>query len=266
MKRVLTIAGSDSGGGAGIQADLKTFERYGVFGMSALTLITAQNTLGVTALQMLPTELLQAQVRAVVSDLGTDAVKTGALGTAEMVQTVVGLVDDELAGVALVVDPVIVSRRGHVLVTPETIDAMRTLLMPRASIVTPNLHEAAALSSLPVESLSDMRRAADRLLALGARAVLVKGGALNESEAAADVLATPKGQVVLTRPRLSRAHTHGTGCSLAAAIAAGLARGLDLSASVSMAKDWVHAAIAAAPGLGQGNGPLRHRAGELLWD
>lgn len=266
MKRALTIAGSDSGGGAGIQADLKTFERYGVFGMSALTLITAQNTLGVTALQMLPTELVEAQVRAVMSDLGADAVKTGALGTAQMVQTVAGLVDNELAGVALVVDPVIVSRRGHVLVTPETIDAMRTLLMTRASIVTPNLHEAAALTSLPVTSLSDMQRAANRLLELGARAVLVKGGALDESEVAEDVLATAAGQVVLSRPRLSRAHTHGTGCSLAAAIAAGLARGLELSAAVTLAKDWVHAAIAAAPGLGQGNGPILHRAGTLPWD
>jgi hydroxymethylpyrimidine/phosphomethylpyrimidine kinase len=266
MRRALTIAGSDSGGGAGIQADLKTFERYGVFGTSALTLITAQNTLGVTALQMLPAELVEAQVRAVVSDLGADVIKTGALGTAEMVHTVVGLVDNELAGRALVVDPVIVSRRGHVLVTPETIDAMRTLLMTRASIVTPNLHEAAALTDLSVASLEDMRRAADQLLQLGARAALVKGGALNDPDVAEDVLATADGQVVLTRPRLGRAHTHGTGCSLAAAIAAGLARGLELEAAVTLAKDWVHAAIAAAPGLGQGNGPLSHRAGVLPWD
>jgi hydroxymethylpyrimidine/phosphomethylpyrimidine kinase len=265
MRRALTIAGSDSGGGAGIQADLKTFAAYGVFGMSALTAITAQNTVAVTAIQVLPPSLVRAQIDAVLTDLGTDVVKTGMLGSAEVVRAVV----DALAahgftagaagatGAALVVDPVMIAKSGNTLLDTAAVEALRTLLLPRADLVTPNAPEAAALTGHEVHSIATAREAALRLHGLGARAVLVKGGHLPGDDVV-DVLYDGRTLHELRGPRMPGPHTHGTGCTLASAIAAGLALGRPLEAAVADARAYVAGAIAHAPRLGRGHGPLDH--------
>ncbi len=254
----LTIAGSDSGGGAGIQADLKAFEANGVFGMSVLTALTAQNTREVTAVHAVPPAFIGAQIDAVASDLPVGAVKTGMLGTADVVEAVV----DGIARWALspvVVDPVMVSKGGHPLLAPEAVEAVRARMLPLADVLTPNAHEAEALVGFPVRTLADARRAADRLLADGPRAVLVKGGHLDGEADAVDLLVTAGGEAwTLRMPRLDTPHTHGTGCTYASAIAARLARGEDLLTAVSTARGYLQAAIAAAPGLGGGHGPTRH--------
>ncbi len=265
MKRALTIAGSDSGGGAGLQADLHAFARCGVFGMCAVTLVTAQNTLGVTALQMMPPALVTAQIEAVASDIGVDVVKTGALGEAAIIAVVAEAARGRLAGVPWVVDPVIVSRRGAVLVSQDAIEAMLHELMPLATLLTPNIHEAAVLSGIPIDDVADMTRAGQSLVRQGARAVLVKGGALR-GDTSVDVLVTADGVRTIERPRLHTPHTHGTGCTLAATIAGCIARDLSLVDAIETARDYVQAAIAQAPGLGGGSGPLLHAAGVFPWD
>ena len=252
MRRVLTIAGSDSGGGAGIQADLKTFLALGVHGMSALTAVTAQNSTGVHGWWPLPVEAVRAQVRAVVDDIGVDAVKLGMLGTAEIAAAVA----DELAGVGVpvVVDPVCVSKHGDALLSPEALDVLRSRVIPLATVVTPNLDEVAALTGVRVTGEEGLEEAARAVHALGPAWTLVKGGHL--AGEAVDLL-WPHG-LRLAAPRLDNRHTHGTGCTLASAIAARLALGDEVADAVRAAKDYVTGAIAAGFALGSGIGPVGH--------
>jgi hydroxymethylpyrimidine/phosphomethylpyrimidine kinase len=258
MRRLLTIAGSDSGGGAGIQADLKTFHAFGAYGMSALTLVTVQNTRGVESVHFLPPALVAAQIRSVARDLGVEGAKTGALGKADIIEAVSYAVK-ELGLAPLVVDPVMVSRHGSVLVAPDAVDAMRKRMVPLATLLTPNLHEAAALCGREVQSEAGMADAARALCDLGAKAVLVKGGALSGDEAV-DVLFDGAQLHRVAAPRVRTRHTHGSGCTYSAALAALLAEGLALTEAVFKAKAYVGRAIATAPGFGEGAGPLNHFA------
>lgn len=255
----LTVAGSDSGGGAGIQADLKTFHAFGVYGTSALTAITAQNTLGVQAIHPIPLDVVRAQIDAIALDLPPRAMKTGMLATSDLAATVARAIQDH--GLEnYVMDPVMVATSGDRLLDEDAEEALTTRLLPLATLVTPNLQEARILSGLPVDTLDDMRRAAERLVEMGAGAALVKGGHLQEAEAT-DLLWDGEDQQVWRRPRMETRHTHGTGCTLSSAAAAGLARGLPLVRAVDEALDFVARAIRTAPGLGSGHGPVNHFAG-----
>ena len=255
--RVLVVAGSDSGGGAGIQADIKAITALGAYAATAITALTAQNTLGVQGVLPVPPAFLRRQVESVLTDLGTDAVKTGMLGDAETVALVADLLEEFAPGVPLVLDPVMVAKGGARLLDEGAVDALRRRMLPFAALVTPNAPEAEALTGLEIADLDAMRRAADILLAQGAAAVLLKGGHM-PGPVVRDVLATPGGVEVLERPRLETRHTHGTGCTLASAVAAGLAQGMAPRDAVERARDYVQAAIAAAPGYGAGHGPLDH--------
>lgn len=255
--RVLIIAGSDSGGGAGIQADIKTVTAFGGFAMTAITAITAQNTLGVSDVWPVPLPMIAAQARAVLEDLGADALKTGMLGSVETVECVAALIDALAPNLPVIVDPVMVAKGGHPLLAPDAIEAVLTLMVPRAFLLTPNAPEAAALVGFPVENSTDQDRAGEALLRLGARAALVKGGHL-PGPMVRDVLALPSGLVTFESPRIASTATHGTGCTLASAIAVRIAQGAQLMESVREARDYVVGAITAAPGLGAGHGPLNH--------
>ncbi len=255
MRTALTIAGSDSGGGAGIQADLKTFAAHGVFGTSAITAVTAQNTLGVTGVHVIPADMVRAQIDAVIGDLGADAIKIGMLATAAIIEAVAAAIDAHHL-TPVVLDPVMVAKGGSRLLAPDAIDAMR-LLLPRAALVTPNLAEAEVLTGLTVRDAAGMEAAARALVDAGAAAALVKGGHL-ASDAIVDLLWDGRTLHRFEAHRIDTPHTHGTGCTLAAAIAAGLALGVPLSASVTEAHRYVQAAIASAPGLGKRHGPLNH--------
>ncbi|MFI6729146.1 bifunctional hydroxymethylpyrimidine kinase/phosphomethylpyrimidine kinase [Streptomyces sp. R-74717] len=252
--RVLTIAGSDSGGGAGIQADLKTMLALGAHGMSVLTAVTAQNSLGVQGAWDLPVEAVRAQYRSVVDDIGVQAVKTGMLSSPELVTVVAGLLSDVAAPV--VVDPVSVSKHGDKLLADDALDAVRTTLLPVATVATPNLDEVAQLTGITATDEAGMRRAATRLLTYGPRWVVVKGGHLPGE--AADLLTDGEEEHWLRAPRYDNRHTHGTGCTLASAIAVGLAQGHPVPDAVRRAKDYVTAAIAAGFALGAGIGPVDH--------
>jgi len=256
LGRVLIIAGSDSGGGAGLQADLKTVTALGGYAATAVTAVTVQNTLGVTGVLPVPADMVMAQARAVLDDIGADALKTGMLGDIAMVETVAAILDSA-AGIPAVVDPVMTAKGGAALLATDAMDAVRRLMVPRARLLTPNVPEAEALTGLGIASLEDQRRAGEALLALGARAVLMKGGHL-DGERVTDLLLTPEGETLFESARLETRHTHGTGCTLASACAAGLAQGLTLEAAVARAWAYVQEAIARAPGLGQGHGPLDH--------
>ena len=262
MAVALTIAGSDSGGGAGIQADLKTFHAYGVFGTSAITAVTVQNTLGVRDYLALPAELVQAQIRAVVDDLKPKACKTGMLAGAPLIEAVAETLR-LLPGLPYVLDPVMVATSGDRLLDPGAERALLESLLPLATLVTPNLDEAALLTGEAVTSVEAMERAARLLVAAGARAALVKGGHL-AGDAVVDVLFDGVQIHAYRRNRLDTRNTHGTGCTLSAAVAAGLARGATLQAAVESALDYVHRAIADSPGLGRGNGPLNHLVVPIL--
>ncbi len=255
MKRALTIAGSDSGGGAGIQADLKTFAALGVYGSSALTAVTAQNTLGVTAVVELSPDVVAAQIDAVMSDIGADAVKTGMLANSDIIRTVSEKVREH-AFDNLVVDPVMVAKGGDRLLREEAVDALRNLLLPLAAVVTPNLPEASVLVGRSVESLEDARRAARDIVDMGARSVVVKGGHLQGD--AIDVFYDGAQFRELAAPRIETTSTHGTGCTFASAIAAGLAQGMGMEDAVARAKEYVTEAIRSAFPLGGGHGPLHH--------
>ncbi|MFD9003182.1 bifunctional hydroxymethylpyrimidine kinase/phosphomethylpyrimidine kinase [Streptomyces sp. NPDC059582] len=252
--RVLTVAGSDSGGGAGIQADLKTMLALGVHGMSVITAVTAQNSLGVQGAWELPAEAVRAQYRSVVDDIGVQAVKTGMLASAELVETVAEL----LAGTdaPVVVDPVSVSKHGDPLLASAALDSVRTKLLPLATVATPNLDEVAQLTGVRVESETGMREAAAAVLACGPRWVVIKGGHL--SGAAVDLLTDGTEEHWLRAPRHDNRHTHGTGCTLASAIASHLAMGRSVPEAVSAAKEYVTGAIAAGFALGGGIGPVDH--------
>ncbi|WP_038069234.1 bifunctional hydroxymethylpyrimidine kinase/phosphomethylpyrimidine kinase [Thermus scotoductus] len=258
MQVALTIAGSDSGGGAGVQADLKTFFRFGVYGVSALTLVTAQNTLGVQRVELLPPDLVYAQIQSVADDLPIHAAKTGALGNAAIVEAVAEGV--KRYGIRpLVVDPVMVAKGGDPLLSPEAVRALKERLFPLASLVTPNRLEAEALLSKPIRTLAEAQEAARELLALGPQAVLLKGGHF-EGKEAVDFLATRVGIQVFRASRIPTRNTHGTGCTLSAAIAALLALGKPLEEAVAEAKAYLTRALETAPSLGHGHGPVNHFA------
>lgn len=252
---VLTIAGSDSGGGAGIQADLKTFHRFGVHGTTAVTLVTAQDTQGVRQLHVLPSSWVTEQIEAVVADLGCHAAKTGALGAVSTVEAVSRIVE-RMAIRPLVVDPVFATSSGTRLLDEEGIEMLRSRLIPCASLLTPNLPEAERLLGVSIRSEAEMRKAARALHALGAEAILITGGHLGSSEAV-DFLFDGRDEVRLAGPWIVTRSTHGTGCTLSAAIAAGLARGEPLARAVRAAKEYVTRALAGAPDLGRGHGPLQ---------
>ena len=254
MPIALTIAGSDSGGGAGVQADLKTFQAFGVFGTSAIPAVTAQNTLGVHAVHPVPVDLVQAQIDAVATDLRPAALKTGMLATAELVTAVAQRIEAH-ALENLVVDPVMVSTSGHPLLESGAQAAVIDLLIPAARLVTPNIPEAELLTARSVADEADMLGAARELVGRGAGAALIKGGHLEGAELI-DLLWDGEQVHRWVRPRVATRHTHGTGCTLSAAACAGLARGDSVIAAVSGALDYVAAAIAQAPGLGAGHGPL----------
>ncbi|HEV8150338.1 MAG TPA: bifunctional hydroxymethylpyrimidine kinase/phosphomethylpyrimidine kinase [Gemmatimonadales bacterium] len=258
MLIALTIAGSDSGGGAGIQADLKTFQRFGVFGTSVLTAITAQNTRGVHAVHPVPPAMVAAQFAAVVKDLPPAALKTGMLATAAVVREVARAIAHYELG-NYVLDPVLLASSGERLLDPEGERELRSRLLPLATVVTPNLPEAAALAGFAVDSPGTMEQSGRALLEAGAAAVLVTGGHL-PGEALLDVLMTPGGVQRFPHRRIRTSATHGTGCTLSAALTAGLALGRPLAEAVGDAVAYVQRAIAAAPGLGKGRGPLDHSA------
>ena len=256
----LTIAGSDSSGGAGIQADLKTFAAHGVFGMSALTAVTAQNTLGVTMVEVMSPAMVAAQIDAVAEDMPPAATKIGMLANAAIIAIVAEAVArHRLPNVVL--DTVMVAKSRARLLDPDAIVALVERLLPIAMVVTPNVPEAEALTGLRITTVEDLHRAAIRLVDLGARAALVKGGHLQGP--AVDVLWDGRRAIEVSADRIDSRHTHGTGCTLSAAIAARLARGDDLEAAVRSAKAYVTRAIAQAPGLGHGHGPLQHFPGDL---
>jgi hydroxymethylpyrimidine/phosphomethylpyrimidine kinase len=254
--RVLSVAGSDSGGGAGIQADIKTITMLGGFAMTAVTALTAQNTLGVEGVLMVEPRFVAQQMRAVLSDIGADAIKTGMLGSSNVVHAVAGVCESLAAGVPLIVDPVMIAKGGAPLLDKDAVDALVLRLLPLASLVTPNVPEAEALTGLKIRTHSDMERAADAILGLGPSAVLMKGGHL-EGDTVMDLLRTADGaEHRFEGPRIMSRSTHGTGCTLASAIAAGVAEGLTLAGAVGRARDFVVRAIQQAPGLGRGHGPL----------
>lgn len=253
----LTIAGSDSGGGAGIQADLKTFHSFGVFGTSAITAVTAQNTVGVFAIHPIPPLDVRAQIDAVATDLRPAALKTGMLATAELATEVARAIEHHALD-RYVMDPVMVATSGDRLLERDAEGVLRDVLLPLATVVTPNLEEAALLTGRPVHTLDDMRRAARELVELGAASALVKGGHLTGD--AVDLLWDGSEEHLWRRPRVDTPHTHGTGCTLSAAIAAGLARGDALVFAVGNATRYVGRAIEDGLGLGQGRGPVNHFA------
>ena len=256
VSRAMTIAGSDSGGGAGIQADLKTFAALGVYGTSAITAITAQNTLGVTDVLELPLTLIRSQIDAIVSDIGTDAVKTGMLSSSEIIRTVADKLDEHGLS-TLVVDPVMVAKGGDRLLREEAVEALRSVLVPKATVVTPNVPEAEVLTGLEIRSSDDQKEAA-RLLVdeIGAASAVVKGGHLDGP--ATDILYDGTEFLFYTTARIDTPNTHGTGCTFASAVAAGLAKHLPVPDAVRDAKDYVTTAIRTNFPMGHGHGPLNH--------
>lgn len=254
----LTIAGSDSGGGAGIQADLKTFQAFGVFGTSAITAITAQNTLGVRAVQKIEPDVVAEQIRAVAEDLEPQAAKTGMLADAPIIETVAATLA-EVGLTQLVLDPVMVAKSGDPLLQNDAVGALTTHLLPLADIVTPNLPEAAILAGRSVETVEDMKAAAEAILDKGAGSILLKGGHL-QGDVLVDVFFDGADWHEWTDTRLNTRHTHGTGCTLSAAICAGLALGHSRIDAIGRARDYTRRAIESAPQLGAGHGPLNHWA------
>ena len=257
LGRVLIIAGSDSGGGAGVQADVKAVTAMGGYAATAITALTVQDTTAVHDVFPIPLDVIEAQARVVLADIGADAVKTGMLATVEVVELVARLLDGPAVGVPAVVDPVMVAKGGHALLQDRAVEAVRSLLIPRAALLTPNAPEAEALTGLSVGDLDGQRRAGERLLELGARAVLMKGGHV-PGETLIDLLLTSAGETTFEGPRIDTRHTHGTGCTLASACAAGIARGLPVADAVAEAWAYTAEAIRRAPGLGEGHGPLDH--------
>jgi hydroxymethylpyrimidine/phosphomethylpyrimidine kinase len=254
LGKVLICAGSDSGGGAGIQADIKTVTALGGFAMTAITALTAQNTLGVEGVMPVPVDFIRQQMRLVLADLGADAIKTGMLHDSATIDAVLAELP---AGVPLIADPVMVAKGGHPLLLPEAVATLKARLIPAAALVTPNLPEAELLTGQAIAGEADMERAGRSILALGAAAVLMKGGHM-AGEILVDLLVTAAGTARFAAPRIDTRHTHGTGCTLASAVATGLAQGMPLHDAVARARRYVRAAIEAAPGYGSGHGPLDH--------
>lgn len=256
MRTALTIAGSDSGGGAGIQADLKTFAAHGVYGTSAITAVTAQNTLGVTMFEAVSADLVTAQIEAVVADIGADAAKTGMLANAAIVEAVAAAVN-ELDIPFLVVDPVMIAKGGDRLIDEDAVASLKAELLRKAFLVTPNIPEAEALSGVRIQSDADRREAARRIAAMGATTVLIKGGHY-PSDDIVDLLFERGEFVEFRQVRVPSRHTHGTGCTFAAAITSHLALGHTLREAIPLAQRYIADAIRHAPGIGKGHGPMQH--------
>ncbi len=254
MQRVLSIAGSDSGGGAGIEADIKTISALGAYACTAITAVTAQNTLGVAAVHTLPPGFIALAINTVLDDIGVDAIKLGMLANAAIIRAVAATLP---AHIPVVLDPVMVASSGAVLLEEGAIAALRECLIPRATLITPNLPEAAKLTGLPVGTEAERIAAGQALLALGAQAVLIKGGH-DDTPVLTDYLITQAGVERLSMPRLHSKNTHGTGCTMASAIATGLAQGMSLHDATQRARAYVQEAIRTAPGFGAGHGPLNH--------
>ena len=262
--RVLIIAGSDSGGGAGIQADIKTVTALGGFAMTAITALTAQNTQGVHAIHEVPEDFIARQIDVVLDDIGADAIKVGMLHRAGVIHAVADALEHADPSIPLVLDPVMVAKGGHALLEPDAVEALEKRLLPRATLITPNVPEAEALTGIKIDSVADFGPVGDKLLRLGAHAALIKGGHMDEGAAQNDGMVTDvlwregARMEIFEGPRIDSRHTHGTGCTLASAIACGLAQGLDLVAAIKRAHAYVHEAILSAPGYGSGHGPLNH--------
>lgn len=255
IPRVLIIAGSDSSGGAGIQADIKTCAAFGVYASTAITAVTAQNTTGVQQVEAMPAGLVRAQIRSVMSDIGADVIKIGMLASAEIIDVVAQEIDDTDAFVIL--DPVMVATSGDSLLEDKAASTLIDKLIPLADLITPNVPEAALLTGLDITDVDDLTKAGDALLKRGVYAALMKGGHL-EGKSVIDVLVSEEGANIMSGPRIHTRHTHGTGCTLASAVAANMALGQPLDEAVMIAREFVFQAIKSAPKLGQGNGPLNH--------
>jgi len=256
--RLLAIAGSDSSGGAGIQADIKTATAFGAYAMTAITAVTAQDTTGIGAIHHIPAAIVREQIERCLNDIGADAIKIGMLGSAEIAHSVCDTLAERAKGIALVVDPVMVATSGAALAEDGVVDVLKNSLFPRATLITPNLPEAARLCGFALETGDDLRRAGAKLLALGPQAVLIKGGH-GGSDTVTDLLFTPNSDPrAYIAKRIDTRNTHGTGCTLATAIACNLGAGLALGDAVQRAHDFVQKAIRTAPGFGAGNGPINH--------
>jgi hydroxymethylpyrimidine/phosphomethylpyrimidine kinase len=254
---VLIVAGSDSGGGAGIQADIKAVTALNGYAATAIAALTAQNTLGVYGIHDVPPDFVALQMALVLDDIGADCIKTGMVGHSEVIRAIVETLEEKAVNVPLVVDPVMIAKGGAALLQEEASEALKTLLVPRATVLTPNLPEAEALTGLRAETPSGMKRVAEALLALGPEAVLLKGGHM-DGDVVLDLLLSAEGERLFESPRIHTAHTHGTGCTLASAIATGLAQGFEVEQAVERARAYVLEAIRTAPGFGGGHGPLNH--------
>ncbi|MFQ5348072.1 MAG: bifunctional hydroxymethylpyrimidine kinase/phosphomethylpyrimidine kinase [Rhodothalassiaceae bacterium] len=256
--RVLVVAGSDSGGGAGIEADIKTVTALGGYAATAITAVTVQDTTGIYGIHPVPPEITAAQMRAVLADIGADAIKIGMLGSRRMVEVVCDVLEGDALGIPVIVDPVLTATSGTELLAPEAVTVLRDRLMPWASLITPNVPELEALTGLLIEDSDGLLAAAKRLRAMKATAVLAKGGHLPGRDIT-DILLVESGEDgVFTTPRRPTRHTHGTGCTLASAIATGMAQGMSLIAAVTRARRYLDQAISGAPGFGRGHGPLDH--------
>jgi hydroxymethylpyrimidine/phosphomethylpyrimidine kinase len=260
LPRVLSIAGSDSSGGAGIQADIKTATALGAYAMTAMTAVTAQDTLGVHATHLLPPELVRAQIIACLDDIGADAIKIGMLGSGAIASAVADALYEYAQNIPVVLDPVLISTSGTLLLDEAGVDILRERLIPLATLVTPNIPEAEILTGIRYAGPLDIVRAGEALLKMGAKAVLLKGGHA-QGDMLIDTLMTGSRTHIFESPRIHSKHTHGTGCTYAAAIAVELAKRVSLEKAVGRAHQYVHDAIAAAPGFGRGNGPLNHMCG-----
>jgi hydroxymethylpyrimidine/phosphomethylpyrimidine kinase len=258
--RVLVVAGSDSGGGAGIQADIKTITALGAYAATAITALTAQNTESVLGIMPVAPAFVRLQIEAVLGDIGADCIKTGMLVDAAVIEAVADALEVHARDAPLVIDPVMIATSGSRLLEAGALELLKRRLVARARVVTPNIPEAEALTGIAIASLDDMRRAADALLALGAAAAMLKGGHL-PGPALRDLVVDGGASYVLEAPRIATRSTHGTGCTLASGIAAGLAQGLALRPAIERAHAFVQRAIATAPGLGRGHGPLNHAPG-----
>lgn len=260
IPRAMTIAGSDSGAGAGIQADLKTFAALGVYGTSAITAITAQNTVGVISSHEVPTDLIGLQIEAILSDIGTDAIKTGMLVNSEIISVVAGKLTN-IGSVPIVVDPVMVAKSGDSLLREDAIGALKQYLIPLATLITPNIPEAEALAEISIQTERDIRMAASIIMDLGASNVVIKGG--HRIGPPVDTFFDGTEYFLFETPRIETSSTHGTGCTFASAVTAGLAKGLEMHESLKLAKEYVFEAIKKSHPIGHGHGPLNHFHGQF---
>jgi hydroxymethylpyrimidine/phosphomethylpyrimidine kinase len=257
LGRVLIIAGSDSGGGAGIQGDLKTVTCLGGYAATAITALTAQNTLGVFGIHEVPTAFIRQQIELVLSDIGADAFKTGMLHNTGVIITVAQCLQAHTSSIPLVLDPVMFAKGGASLLQLDALETLKTTLIPLAALITPNIPEAEFLANMKIHAVNDMQKAGEKILALGCQAVLIKGGHLN-SDPVVDMLLTKDHMQTYSQARIHTTHTHGTGCTLASAIATSIGQGMSVNKAVETARDYVRCAIESAPGLGKGHGPLGH--------